>query len=386
MYRRITSLFSFLLLSSHCWMASVWALVSPDVPRCSFPPGDYGRVVKDSNELNSILSFWTTQRGACQGLLRLKAGRTYHLSQEYVFDGPYNIKLTGGQRGAAAKASLAAPATIVKASTAVRHFSFVAGARIAMKGLRFLGSEMPGLRVPAYSQLCPTPFTSQPQDFGGAILLYSCPGRSRSQGTFTGVEFAGNHNRVGGAVAAGPWSSTRFDRCRFVQNAVQGVCNFYKSRDECTGTGGALALFDDTYVSDCTFEGNAAAEGGGGLYFCPRGDSSVVTVEGSRFYRNTVGFYGGAIALEDMATLSVDFPCGLGALTVRDSEFVGNVGVNGEILGGGIYNGQTLYLSCSWVVGNEAMDASGLSSTWGGGLYVRGMAGMGEWNRSPPYF
>jgi len=93
-----------------------------------------------------------------------------------------------------------------------------------------------------------------------------------------------------------------------------------------------------------------------------------------------------AIALEDMATLSVDFPCGLGALTVRDSEFVGNVGVNGEILGGGIYNGQTLYLSCSWVVGNEAMDASGLSSTWGGGLYVRGMAGMGEWNRSPPYF
>lgn len=292
MGRRITPFLLILLLSAHSWTVSAGALSRQDVARCSFPPGGYGRVVKDSNELNSILSFWTTQRGACQGSLRLKGGRTYHLSQEYVFDGPYSIKLTDGQRGAAAKGFPAAAATIVKASTAVRHFSFVAGARVALKGLRLLGSEMAGTRLPAYSLLCPTPFTSQPQDFGGAILLYSCPGRGPSQGTFTGVEFAGNQNRIGGAVVAGPWSSTRFYRCRFVQNTVHGVCNFYKGREECTGTGGALALFDNAYVSDCTFEANAAAEGGGGLYFCPRGDSSV-TVEDSRFYRNTVGFYGG---------------------------------------------------------------------------------------------
>ena len=187
------------------------------VARCGFPAGSSAnRVVGDSNEFNAILTFWATQRGPCRGSLRLKAGRTYRLSQEYVFDGPYDVKLTGGGGGAAA-------ATIVKAPTAVRHFSFLAGARVELKGLRVLGSAVPATRLPTFSQLCNTnaSFTSRPQDFGGAILLYSCPGRGRSRGAFTNVEFAANQNRVGGAVAAGPWTATTFERCRFLQNTVR---------------------------------------------------------------------------------------------------------------------------------------------------------------------
>jgi len=95
-----------------------------------------------------------------------------------------------------------------------------------------------------------------------------------------------------------------------------------RHRNECFGTGGALAIFGPTTVRNTKFWSNAASEGGGGVYYCPHAAAVGVKIADSTFYRNGAGSFGGAIALDDYRTLSGAVVCQQGAMTITKSQFV----------------------------------------------------------------
>ena len=96
----------------------------------------------------------------------------------------------------------------------------------------------------------------------------------------------------------------------------------------------------------------APGEFGGGL--CEQGDGTTVTVTDCTFTGNVASQGGGAVANDD------------GSLTVIDSTIGDVAGGNGNsaLSGGGVYNSGSASITSSTVAGNESSN--------GGGIYVSG--------------
>lgn len=158
--------------------------------------------------------------------------------------------------------------------------------------------------------------------FGGAIAL-----GADTAGVFSGCRFEGNHvqggGSDGGAVRVGERAFATFEGCTFSDNTstdhVGGALAIVngEARAEVSGCtfernlaavwGGAIVLFDGNSltVTDSTFDGNTADEGGGIACFGAR--SCDLTVSGTSFANGTASRGGhlfvanGVVALTDVA-------------------------------------------------------------------------------------
>lgn len=171
-------------------------------------------------------------------------------------------------------------------------------------------------------------------DFGGAI--YSDNARlTVTASTFT-------HNRIlseGGAIATGSVLFTDIRNSTFTNN--QAV-------EEALGGGGAISGRGQESggffgISDSTFTNNSTAGSGGAVL---TGSNSVVV--NSEFVNNQAGSNGGAIAIQRS---NMDAPAVIRNVTVRGNQ--------ATVRGGGIHNGQVLYLSDSLIRDNMAVTADG---------------------------
>lgn len=171
-------------------------------------------------------------------------------------------------------------------------------------------------------------------DFGGAI--YSDDARL----TVTDSTF--EHNRVlseGGAIATGSVRFTDIRNSTFVNN--QAV-------EEALGGGGAVSGRGQESggffgISNSTFTNNSTAGSGGAVR---TGSNSLVV--NSEFVNNQAGSNGGAIAI---LRSTMDAPAVIRNVTVRENQ--------ADVRGGGIHNGQVLYLSDSLIRDNMAVTADG---------------------------
>lgn len=171
-------------------------------------------------------------------------------------------------------------------------------------------------------------------DFGGAI--YSDNARL----TVTSSTF--DHNRVlseGGAIATGSVHFTDIRNSTFTNN--QAV-------EEALGGGGAISGRGQESggffgISDSTFTNNSTAGSGGAVL---TGSNSLVV--NSEFVNNQAGSNGGAIAI---LRSTMDAPAVIRNVTVRENQ--------ANVRGGGIHNGQVLYLSDSLIRDNAAVTADG---------------------------
>lgn len=171
-------------------------------------------------------------------------------------------------------------------------------------------------------------------DFGGAI--YSDDARL----TVTNSNF--EHNRVlseGGAIATGSVLFTDIRASTFTDN--QAV-------KEALGGGGAISGRGQESggffgISDSTFTNNSTAGSGGAVR---TGSNSLVV--NSEFVNNQAGSNGGAIAI---LRSTIDAPAVIRNVTVRGNQ--------AHVRGGGIHNGQVLYLSDSLIRDNMAVTADG---------------------------
>jgi CSLREA domain-containing protein len=118
--------------------------------------------------------------------------------------------------------------------------------------------------------------------------------------------------------------------------------------------GGGVSNYGTLTVTNCTFSGNQATEGGA----IHNDSNATLNVSGSTFENNSVTEYGGAIA-------SVD-----GTLTVSNSTFSGNHSTAWD--GGAIYGNQntgtnTMTVVNSTFTGNTAFSQGGGIENYGGG-------------------
>jgi CSLREA domain-containing protein len=131
--------------------------------------------------------------------------------------------------------------------------------------------------------------------------------------------------------------------------------------------GGGINNSGTLTVTNSTFSGNTAANGGGGIF----NENGTLTVANSTFNGNSSGYYGGAIMSMSPLTVTDSTFSGNSSgyyggginndstLTVSNSTFSGN---SSGLYGGGIHNESTLTVSNSTFSGNTATSA-------GGGIY-----------------
>ena len=147
---------------------------------------------------------------------------------------------------------------------------------------------------------------------------------------------AATSSGFGGALYNG--GTATVERCTFTGNTATyggGICNAQNA---------TLAVTDCTFTVNSALAGNSADLYGGAIF-----NSSVMTVNGSTFDRNSSNFEGGGIYSDFSSTL-----------TVNNSTFTGNSAV---FYGGAIFNGSpTMNLRSSTLVGNSAVRI-------GGGIY-----------------
>lgn len=118
---------------------------------------------------------------------------------------------------------------------------------------------------------------------------HSCPQAPLTTGIMKKVSFAMNSNYIGGGVASGPYSQISITDSRFIGNEAYGTCAFHKTVEHCVGTGGGLAIFGKANIVRTKFLSNSAGAAGGGLYYCPFVNDSVLSIDTSSFYRNWAG-------------------------------------------------------------------------------------------------
>ncbi len=176
---------------------------------------------------------------------------------------------------------------------------------------------------------------------GGAVRLFHI-GASGAV-TLKGLALTGGkgigaqNNGFGGAVYN--IGTLTVDRCSFAGNAAAeyggGIFN---------GQNGTLTVRGSTFTVDGIPAGNSAGLYGGAIF-----NSSLLTVDGCTFDRNTSGFEGGAIYSDFSSTL-----------TVTNSTFTGNIA---SFYGGALFNGSPrMSLESCTLVGNVAVRI-------GGGVY-----------------
>lgn len=155
--------------------------------------------------------------------------------------------------------------------------------------------------------------------------------------TLTGGKGNGAANSgFGGAIYNG--GITTAERCTFSGNAATyggGICN---------ASNATLTVNDSTFTVDSALTGNSAGLYGGAIF-----SSSLLTVNGCTFDRNSSDFEGGGIYSDFSSTLAI-----------TNSTFTGN---NALFFGGAIFNGSPrMSLGSSTLVGNSAVRI-------GGGIY-----------------
>lgn len=171
-------------------------------------------------------------------------------------------------------------------------------------------------------------------DFGGAI--YSDNARL----TVTQSDFIDNRVlQEGGAIATSSVLYTTIHNSEFTYN--QAV-------ESALGGGGAISGRGQEsggffYISNSLFDNNSTAGSGGALR-----TGSNSTVVNSTFTNNQAGSNGGAIAV---LRSSIDAPTIFSGLTVQNNQ--------ADVRGGGIHNGDVLYLSDSTIRDNMTVQGEG---------------------------
>lgn len=158
-------------------------------------------------------------------------------------------------------------------------------------------------------------------------------GLKLSRGNGTGVA----NNGFGGALCN--FGTSTIDRCAFAGNSATqsggGIFN---------GQNATMTVRSSTFSVDGGLAGNSAELYGGAIF-----NSSLMTVDGCTFDRNTTGFQGAAVYTDSSSTL-----------TLTNSTFTGN---SATFYGGAIFNGSPrLEMKNLTIVGNHA-------DRIGGGIY-----------------
>ena len=201
--------------------------------------------------------------------------------------------------------------------------------------------------------------------YGG---VYYAPNSAQSHlyvgstdGAYGDVVFRENTSQNSGGVI---YAST------LTANVIYGHTSFIGNKITTSGSGGAICMYGQLTVRNCTFDGNIALSRGGAIYASNSSLESVtrfVEITGCTFTGNSATL-GGALSFY---ASSADYPEGAIA-TVTDCNFKGNkasVEVSGasSASGGAIYADRKVALT---VKGSTFTENS--ASTEGGAVYIAG--------------
>jgi predicted outer membrane repeat protein len=138
----------------------------------------------------------------------------------------------------------------------------------------------------------------------------------------------------------------------FADNDVAIYDSYFKENKTLDDAGGAIRMQGNNgIVSDCTFESNSAARGGGGALFMAKGRTDNCT-----FINNSSITEGGAIKANTNGP------------EIHNSLFIGN---SSDTIGGAVYMDDGSVMSNCIVMNNTA-------AVNGGGVYLKGAAGTGK--------
>ncbi len=176
---------------------------------------------------------------------------------------------------------------------------------------------------------------------GGGLY---CPNSLDGPKVVECVFLENDSTRNGGGVHCGTSGTPVFRRCAFVRNWALnhggGVYSTMGLGDQCAPS-----------FEDCVFEGNEAAELGGGCCLYTDG-GAILNLVGCEFIMNVAGGSGGALHVVRSH------------LTVDGCLFVGN---SASYIGGAlrVYHGESAELTGCTMVGNDAMQGSAVHTTKG---------------------
>jgi len=224
--------------------------------------------------------------------------------------------------------------------------------------------------------------------FGGAV------DNDNSAPTIAGCTFVGNSSVMGGGAINNLYATLTLSGSDFQDNST--------SEAEAHSGGAIFNSAETQDINDCTFSGNAAADGG--AIYSDYG--ATTTILGSQFSANTATFHGGAIASVTAnpsitncrfdQNVAAEYAGGVAAMAnsvieVTDSVFTANVGNDGGGLM--VYESEGTVDGCAFTL-NEAAWGGGISSYTATSLTVesssfssnevtQGGGGLDAWYDSP---